>query len=179
MREEDSLLVPAPASPPLVAVYPGSFDPITSGHLDLVERGSRLVDTLIVAVLRNTTKETLFTVEERIEMLREAVRPYRNVEVDHFHGLLVDYVAKRNARIILRGIRAVSDYEYELQIALMNRRLRPEAETVFLMAREEFSFISSRLVKEVIRFGGDIHGLVPATVEARLRERFQVQESSY
>ncbi len=154
-----------------VAIYPGSFDPITSGHLDLIERCARLVDRLIVAILRNESKEPLFTVLERMEMLEEVVRPYANVEVDSFDGLLVDYAARQQAGIIFRGIRAISDYEYELQMALMNRRLRPEIETIFLMASEANSFISSRLVKEVIRLGGDISGLVPPTVEVRLKHR--------
>ncbi len=158
-----------PAS--VVAIYPGSFDPITNGHLDLVERGSALFDKLLVAILRNQEKEALFTVEERIEMLNEVVRGFANVEVASFDGLLVDYAAHCGASVILRGIRAVSDYEYELQMALMNRRLRPEIETVFLMAGEAHSFISSRLVKEVIGLGGNIADLVPPSVEGRLRER--------
>lgn len=162
----------APTPDNVIAIYPGSFDPITNGHLDLVERGRKLAGRLVVAVLRNSSKETLFSVEERVAMLREVVGQYPNVEVDFFHGLLVDYVTRRNAHLILRGIRAVSDYEYELQIALMNRRLRPEIETVFLMAREEYSFISSRLVKEVIRYGGNINGLVPPLVEQRLKEKY-------
>jgi pantetheine-phosphate adenylyltransferase len=154
-----------------VAIYPGSFDPITSGHLDLIERGARLFDKLIVSILRNDAKQPLFTVEERMEMLVEVVGRFPNVEVDCFDGLLVDYATRRNATVILRGIRAISDYEFELQMALMNRRLRPEIETVFLMAGEAYSFISSRLVKEIFRLGGNISGLAPPTVEARLRKR--------
>jgi pantetheine-phosphate adenylyltransferase len=157
----------------VVAIYPGSFDPITNGHLDLIERGSRLFDRLIVAILQNEEKESpLFTVEERMEMLRDVVGGYPNVEIDHFDGLLVDYASKRGATVLLRGVRAISDYEKELQMALMNRRLRPEIETLFLMAGEAYSFVSSRLVKEVIRLGGDITELVPPSVEVRLRERF-------
>ena len=155
----------------VVALYPGSFDPITNGHLDLIERGARLCDRLIVAVLRNEDKQPLFTVEERAEMLREVVRGYPHVEVDSFDGLLVEYAQRRGATVILRGIRAISDYEYELQMALMNRRLCPAIETVFLMAGEAYSFISSRLVKQVISLGGNISGLVPPSVEVRLRDR--------
>lgn len=154
-----------------VAIYPGSFDPITNGHLDLIERAARLFDRLIVAILRNEGKQPLFTAEERVEMLRQVLRDYANVEVDSFEGLLVDYAARRGAGVIVRGIRAVSDYEYELQMALMNRRLAPQIETVFLMAGEAYSFISSRLVKEVASLGGDVSGLVPPVVEARLKER--------
>jgi pantetheine-phosphate adenylyltransferase len=158
-----------PAS--VTAIYPGSFDPITNGHLDLVQRGARMFDTLIVAILRNDSKQPLFSVEERMDMLREVVRPYPNVEVDCFDGLLVDFAAARSAIVLLRGIRAISDYEYELQMALMNRRLRPEIETVFMMANEAYSFISSRLVKEVFGLGGNISGLVPPSVEARMHSR--------
>jgi pantetheine-phosphate adenylyltransferase len=158
-----------PAS--VIAIYPGSFDPITNGHLDLIQRGSALFDKLLVAILRNEEKQALFTVDERIEMLNEVIRSFSNVEVASFDGLLVDYAAQCGASVILRGIRAVSDYEYELQMALMNRRLRPEIETVFLMAGEAHSFISSRLVKEVIGLGGNIAGLVPPSVEGRLRKR--------
>ena len=157
--------------PQVTAIYPGSFDPITSGHLDLIERGCRLFDRLIVSILRNETKQPLFSVEERIEMLREVVGHFPNVEVDSFNGLLVDYAAEKNATALVRGIRAISDYEYELQMALMNRRLRPDIETVFMMASEAHSFISSRLVKEVFALGGNITGLVPASVEVRLRKR--------
>jgi pantetheine-phosphate adenylyltransferase len=155
----------------VIAVYPGSFDPITNGHLDLVERGARLCDRLIVAVLGNESKQPLFTVAERMEMLREVVRDYPNVEVDSFEGLLVDYARQKGATAIVRGIRAISDYEYELQMALMNRRLCPSVETVFLMSGEAYSFISSRIVKELIRLGGNLTGLVPASVEVRLRNR--------
>lgn len=157
---------PKPAS--VIAIYAGSFDPITNGHLDLIQRGSRLFDRLIVSILRNETKEPLFSAEERMEMLREVVGVYPNVEVDSFNGLLVDHAAAHSATVLLRGIRAISDYEYELQMALMNRRLRPEIETVFMMANEAYSFISSRLVKEVFGLGGSIQGLVPPAVEARL-----------
>ena len=154
-----------------IAIYPGSFDPITNGHLDLIERGSKLVDRLIVSILSNDTKLPLFSVEERMEMLSEVIGHFPNVEVDCFDGLLVDYAARKGATVILRGIRAISDYEFELQMALMNRRLGPNIETIFLMAGEEYSYISSRLVKEVFRLGGNISGLVPPTVEARLRKR--------
>ena len=157
----------------MVAIYPGSFDPITNGHLDLIERGSRLFERVIVAVLQNETKQALFTVEERMEMLREVIAPIGNVEVDCFDGLLVGYAAKQGAYVILRGVRAVADYEYELQMALMNRRLDNSIETVFLMASEANSFVSSRMVKEVVRLGGDITGFVPPSVAARLRNRFK------
>jgi len=155
----------------VLAIYPGSFDPITNGHLDLVARGSALFDKLIVAILRNDEKQALFSVDERIEMTREVMGDFSNVEVTAFDGLLVDYAAQCGASVILRGIRAVSDYEYELQMALMNRRLAPSIETIFLMAGEAYSYISSRLVKEVIRLVGNISGLVPPSVEGRLRKR--------
>ena len=155
----------------MVAIYPGSFDPITNGHLDLIQRGSALFDKLIVGILRNEEKKVLFSVADRIEMLNEVIRGLPNVQVGSFDRLLVDYAAECGASVILRGIRAVSDYEYELQMALMNRRLKPEIETVFLMASEAHSFISSRLVKEVIRLRGNIAGLVPPSIEGRLRKR--------
>jgi pantetheine-phosphate adenylyltransferase len=155
----------------VVALYPGSFDPITNGHLDLIERGSALFDKLIVAILRNEEKKVLFSVADRIDMLNEVTSRLPNVQVGSFDGLLVHYAAECGASVILRGIRAVSDYEYELQMALMNRRLKPDIETVFLMAGEAHSFISSRLVKEVIRLGGNISGLVPPSIEGRLRKR--------
>lgn len=159
-----------------VGLYPGTFDPITYGHLDLVERALHVVDRLVLAVLRNEHKNPLFTPEERMDMLREATRQYPNVEVDWFDGLLVDYARAKRATVILRGIRAISDYEYELQMALMNRRLAPEIETMFMMAGEAYSFISSRLVKEVFRLGGNITGMVPPGVEERLKKRLRERE---
>lgn len=155
----------------LVAVYPGTFDPVTNGHLDLVQRCAPLVDRLVVSVLANETKSPLFTAEERVDMLKVVLQNFPNVEIDSFDGLLIDYARRKQARLILRGIRAISDYEYELQMALMNRRLAPEIETMFMMAGEAHSFISSRLVKEVIRLGGNISGLVPPSVEEVLRRR--------
>ncbi|MEW6211485.1 MAG: pantetheine-phosphate adenylyltransferase [Acidobacteriota bacterium] len=152
------------------AIYPGSFDPITNGHLDIIERSSRLFDEVIVSVLVNLDKHPLFTVDERVEMIREVV-PWANVEVDTFHGLLVHYAIEKNAQVIVRGIRAISDYEYELQMALMNRRMQPQVETVFLMAAEEYSYLSSRLIKEIFKLGGPIAGLVPELVEKRMREK--------
>jgi pantetheine-phosphate adenylyltransferase len=158
----------------VLAVYPGSFDPITNGHLDLVARGAKLFDRLVVAILENATKDpALFTVEERMEMLREVLRPFPNVEVDSFRGLLADYVIRKRANVILRGIRAISDYEYELQMALMNTRLAPDVETLFLMSKEAYSFVSSRLVKQIIGLGGNISGLVPPVVEQRLKSRVE------
>jgi pantetheine-phosphate adenylyltransferase len=164
--------------PPLTAIYPGSFDPITNGHLDLVQRGARMFDRLIVSVLRNDAKRPLFTVEERTEMLREVLEIYPNVQIDSFNGLLVDHASAHSATVLLRGIRAISDYEYELQMALMNRRLHPEIETIFMMANETYSFISSRLVKEVISLGGNISGLVPPLVEERLKARLQQRNTA-
>ncbi|MGC4055103.1 MAG: pantetheine-phosphate adenylyltransferase [Paludibaculum sp.] len=161
-----------PSHNPLVAVYPGSFDPITNGHLDLIQRCAPLVDKLVVSVLRNAHKHPLFTLEERVAMLRSVASPFPNVEVDCFDGLLVDYARQKQAKLLLRGIRAISDYEYELQMALMNRRLAPEIETMFMMAGEAYSFISSKLVKEVIGLGGNISGLVPPSVEEKLKQRF-------
>jgi pantetheine-phosphate adenylyltransferase len=161
-----------PAQSRLVAIYPGSFDPITNGHLDLIARGSRLVDRLVVAVLRNQAKQPLFSVEERMEMIREVVN-FPNVEVASFDGLLAEFAAAHGASMILRGIRAVSDYELEWQMALMNRRLQPGIETVFLTAGEEYSFISSKLVKEVASLGGSVTGIVPPSVEARLKQKYE------
>jgi pantetheine-phosphate adenylyltransferase len=155
----------------LVAVYPGTFDPVTNGHLDLVQRCAPLVDRLVVSVLANEAKSPLFSADERVDMLKVVLQQFPNVEIDSFDGLLIDYARRKQARLILRGIRAISDYEYELQMALMNRRLAPEIETMFMMAGEAHSFISSRLVKEVIRLGGNISGLVPPPVEEILRRR--------
>jgi pantetheine-phosphate adenylyltransferase len=156
----------------VTAIYPGSFDPITNGHLDLIRRGSRLFDHLVVAVLTNLEKQPLFSAPERVQMLQEATQGAHNVSVDTFTGLLVEYARRKNARAILRGVRAFSDYEFELQMALMNRKLDPELETVFLMPAESFIYISSRLVKEVVRYGGPLAGLVPKRVEERLRQKF-------
>ena len=157
------------------AIYPGSFDPITNGHLDIIERGCKLFDEIIIAILVNPDKKPFFTIEERREMLAQVVE-----EIDHgscrllvedFRGLLVDYAVQRQADAIVRGIRAISDYEYELQMALMNRRQEPGIETVFMLAAESYSYVSSRLVKEVFLLGGSVEGLVPATVERRMREK--------
>jgi pantetheine-phosphate adenylyltransferase len=158
----------------VTAIYPGSFDPPTNGHLDLIGRGSRIFDQLVVAILRNPEKSPLFSVSERRRMLEELTRDFRNVRVDTFDGLTVDYAAKVKASAVLRGIRALSDYEYELQMALMNRKLRPELETVFMMPAEQYSYLSSRLVREVARLGGRISGLVPERVEERLREKLDL-----
>ena len=156
----------------LVAIYPGSFDPPTNGHLDLILRGARLADHLIVAVLQNTQKNALFSMVERTEMLKEISAHLPNVEIDAFDGLLVDYAARRKANVIVRGIRNVADYETEWQMALLNKRLRPETETLFLPASAEHSFLSSRMVKEIITLGGDASGFVPEPVMRRLRTKF-------
>ena len=155
-----------------VALYPGSFDPITLGHLDILERAMAIFDRVVVSVLRNPDKQPLFSVEERLELIREATRSLEGeVEVDAFDGLTVEHAKRVGAIAIVRGLRALSDFETEFQMALMNRRLRPEIETVFLMANEAYSFISSRLVKEVYGLGGNISGLVPPSVEARMHRR--------
>src|SRR6266852_5301475 len=143
-----------------IAIYPGSFDPVTNGHLDLIERGEKMFDLLIVAVLRNAEKEPLFSVAERIEMLREVTKQWTSVEIDVFDGLLVEYARKRGAGVILRGIRAVSDYEYELQMALMNRKLEPRLETVFMLPGLSYSYLSSKLVREIGQLGASLKGLV-------------------
>ncbi len=156
---------------PVTAIYPGSFDPLTNGHLDLIQRGSEIFDELIVAVLRNPEKAPLFSVDERCEMLRAMVSRWENVRVDVFDGLLVEYAKRINARAVLRGIRAISDYEYELQMALMNRKLDPRLETVFMMPAEAYSYISSRLVKEIANLGGSVHSMVPELVEQKLKAK--------
>ena len=156
---------------PTLAVYPGSFDPITNGHVDIITRGARLFDHIIVAVAANVEKAPLFTIEDRIDIARAVFNQTPNVEVDSFDGLLVDYVQRRGADAIVRGLRAVSDFEYEFSLALMNRRLNDRIETVFMMPAEQYSYLSSRLIKEVFALGGRVHGLVPDMVEQRLQQK--------
>jgi pantetheine-phosphate adenylyltransferase len=153
------------------AIYPGSFDPVTNGHLDLIARGSKLFDHLVVAILQNASKSPLFSEAERVEMLTEGVRQFGNVSVATFKGLLVDFAREQHAEAVIRGVRAISDYEYELQMALMNRRLAPELETIFLMSDAKYSFVSSRLVKQVFELGGSVEGLVPPFVIERMKAR--------
>lgn len=155
----------------VTAIYPGSFDPVTNGHLDIVERGSNIFDQVIVAVLVNLEKQPLFTVQERVQMLEAVTRRWDNVSVDTFDGLLVNYALKKQARVILRGIRAVTAFDYEFQMALMNRRMQPGIETVFMMPAEAYSYLSSSLVKEVLALGGSVTGLVPPLVEASLKKK--------
>jgi pantetheine-phosphate adenylyltransferase len=155
----------------ITAIYPGTFDPPTNGHLDLIERGSKIFDELIVAILRNAEKAPLFSLPERRLMLETLTQDFKNVRVDTFDGLTVDYAARVKASAVLRGIRAVSDYEYELQMALMNRKLRPELETVFMMPAEQYSYLSSRLVREIAQLGGSVSHLVPEMVDQRLKEK--------
>lgn len=156
------------------AVYPGSFDPVTNGHLDIIRRGSRIFDRVVIAVLENEGKAPLFSVAERVDLLRTCVADVPGVEVQAFSGLLVDFMQRVGAQVVVRGIRAISDYEYELQMALMNRELSPEAETIFMLPAVEYTFVSSRLVKEVFRLGGDIARLVPEPVLEKLRARLSV-----
>jgi pantetheine-phosphate adenylyltransferase len=161
----------------VLAIYPGSFDPITMGHVDIIQRGARLFERIIIAVLINSDKAPLFTVQERVDIAREVFRDRANVEVDTFDGLLVDYARRKQAGVIVKGLRAVSDFEYEMQMALMNRRLNPEVETVFMMPTEPYTYVSSRLVKEVVALGGSVKGIVPDIVERRLREKKLARET--
>ena len=161
----------------VIAIYPGSFDPLTNGHIDIINRGSRLFGRIVIAVAINFEKAPLLTVPERVDIAREVFRGRTNVEVDTFDGLLVDYARRRRASVIVRGLRAVSDFEYEMQMALMNRRLNSEVETVFMMPAEPYTYVSSRLVKEVVALGGSVHGLVPGLVEDRLREKKLARET--
>lgn len=160
-----------------VAIYPGSFDPLTNGHVDIIQRGARIFDRIVVAMLVNVEKAPLFTVPERVDIARAVFRGWPNVEVDTFDGLLVDYARRKQATAIVRGLRAISDFEYEMQMALMNRRLSPEVETVFMMPAEPYTYVSSRLVKEVVALGGTVTGLVPEIVEQRLREKKLARET--
>jgi pantetheine-phosphate adenylyltransferase len=157
------------------AVYPGTFDPVTNGHIDLIKRGAALFDEVVVAILKNAEKTPLFSTEERVEMLQEAVKDESKVSVTTFDGLLVDFAMNIGASVIVRGIRAVSDYEYELQMALMNRRLSSKVETVFMMPADTYSYLSSRLVKEISLLGGSVKGLVPPLVESRLAGKYTVK----
>jgi pantetheine-phosphate adenylyltransferase len=157
--------------PERVAVYPGSFDPLTNGHVDIIMRGVRIFDRIVIAILNNVEKTPLFSVQERVEMVREVFADQPKVAVDTFDGLLVEFARQNNASVIVRGLRAVSDFEYEFQMALMNRRLSPEIETVFMMPAEAYTYISSRLIREVFALGGGIAGLVPEAVEARMRQK--------
>ena len=160
------------------AIYPGSFDPVTNGHLDIIERGCKLFDEIIIAILVNPEKQPFFSIDERREMLSEVLKSIARgtcvIQVDHFQGLLVHYALAQKADAIVRGIRAISDYEYELQMALMNRRLEPSIETVFMMPAETYSYVSSRLVKEVFQLGGKLNGLVPPLVETRMRDKLGI-----
>jgi pantetheine-phosphate adenylyltransferase len=161
-----------------VAVYPGSFDPPTNGHVDIISRGARLFDRIIVAILVNAEKQPLFSMGERVEILRHVFSDQANVEVDTFDGLLVDYLERRRAQVIVRGLRAVSDFEFEFQMALMNQRLSPQIETVFMMPAEQYTYISSRLIKEVFSLGGRVQGLVPELVEERLRAKVMAKRET-
>src|SRR6476660_4341754 len=158
-----------------LAIYPGSFDPLTNGHVDIISRGARLFDRVVVAILLNAGKQPMFTVDERVAIVREVFADTPNVEVDTFQGLLVEYAKQRRANVIVRGLRAVADFEYELQMALMNRHLSEDLETVFMMPAEQYTYVSSRLIKEIAALGGSLTGLVPPIVEARLaRKRRQM-----
>ena len=157
---------------PKVAIYPGSFDPVTNGHIDIVERGLKLFDKIIVSILHNPKKEYLFSLEERLEMLKDCMKKFKGVEIDSFDGLLVEYAASRKAHAILRGLRAMSDFEYEFQMALMNRRLNRNVQTVFLMTGLRWIYTSSSIIKEAIQFGGNIDGMVPKLVQKKLEQKF-------
>lgn len=161
-----------------IAVYPGSFDPLTNGHLDVIKRGAKVFDQLIVAVSDNPAKQALFTRDERVEMIKEVSRGIKNTSAEWFEGLLVEYVRKKKAGVILRGIRTVSDFEYEYQMAMTNRTFAPDIETVFVMTHEEFSFVSSRLIKEAASLGGDVGSFVPKEVERWLKRKYQSGEST-
>ncbi|MHB1167242.1 MAG: pantetheine-phosphate adenylyltransferase [Carboxydocellales bacterium] len=154
------------------AVYPGSFDPITNGHLDIIERAAAIFDQVIVAVAVNSTKNSLFSMDERVELIEKVVAPFENVQVDKFTGLTVDYVSKRGAQIIIRGLRAISDFDNEFQMAVTNKKIQPNVETLFMMAKTDYSFLSSTLTKEIAKYGGCVKGFVPELVEINLRKKF-------
>ena len=162
---------------PVLAIYPGSFDPITMGHVDIIQRGARMFERIVLAVLINADKSPLFSVQERVDIAREVFRDRTNVEVETFDGLLVDYARRKQAGVIVKGLRAVSDFEYEMQMALMNRKLNPDVETIFMMPTEPYTYVSSRLVKEVVALGGSVKGIVPEIVERRLREKKLARET--
>jgi pantetheine-phosphate adenylyltransferase len=164
--------------PPRVAIYPGSFDPLTNGHVDIIERGAKIFDSIIVAILANVEKTPLFSESERITIIRDVFSSHKNVQVETFNGLLVDYAQVKKASVLVRGLRAVSDFEYEFQMALMNRHLAPGLETVFMMPDEKYTYISSRLIKEVFTLGGEITGLVPPVVEEKLRAKQKAKKGS-
>jgi pantetheine-phosphate adenylyltransferase len=161
---------------PRVAIYPGSFDPLTSGHVDIIERGAKIFDSIVVAILVNVEKTPLFSENERIAIINDVFKAHKNVQADTFSGLLVDYAQRKNASVLVRGLRAVSDFEYEFQMALMNRHLAPGLETVFMMPDEKYTYISSRLIKEVFTLGGEISGLVPPIVEDKLRAKQKLKK---
>jgi pantetheine-phosphate adenylyltransferase len=164
--------------PPRIAIYPGSFDPLTSGHVDIIERGARIFDEIIVAILGNVEKTPLFSEAERVAIITDVFKGHANVRVETFSGLLVNYAQLKKASVLVRGLRAVSDFEYEFQMALMNRHLAPGLETVFMMPAEQYTYISSRLIKEVFTLGGEVTGLVPPIVEEQLRAKQQAKRKS-
>jgi pantetheine-phosphate adenylyltransferase len=155
------------------AIYPGSFDPLTNGHLDVIERAVKLFDRVVVAVAKNDTKQPMFTLEERVDLVRQAIKHIPNAEADSFDCLLVDYVERRNAQAIVRGLRAISDFEFEFQLALMNRKLNEKVETIFMMPKDTYTFLSSRIIKEIARLGGDITSFVPSHVQTALKEKLK------
>jgi pantetheine-phosphate adenylyltransferase len=155
-----------------IAVYPGSYDPLTNGHIDIIERGLKIFDKIIVAVMKNPTKTYLFDLDERCRMMREVFQNQKKIEVDHFGGLLVDYVKRRGVTTVVRGLRAISDFEIEFQMALMNRKIEPRIETIFFVPSESYSFLSSRLVKEIYQLGGEVGAMVPSIVDCKLKEKF-------
>ncbi|HYB94632.1 MAG TPA: pantetheine-phosphate adenylyltransferase [Vicinamibacterales bacterium] len=167
-----------PSDAPRIAIYPGSFDPLTNGHVDIIQRGARIFDRIIVAILANAEKTPLFSESERMSMIREVFTDNAKVQVETFNGLLVDYAQRKQATVLVRGLRAVSDFEYEFQMALMNRHLAPGLETVFMMPAEQYTYISSRLIKEVFTLGGEVTGLVPPIVEDTLRAKQQLKKKA-